>query len=270
MRDANQAVWNRRSNVRIYVRADHLEPPERTVLELLRPQLGGMRMLDVGVGAGRTSLHFAPLVADYVGVDYAPRAVEAGRERFAEHDPPVRFELGDARDLSGFEDASFDFVLFSVNGLDTLDDEGRRRALAELARVSRPGGVLFFSSHNLSAIDSAISLRGLVHEMWSNRRPARRIPAIAKRLPSRMLQRVGNPSPRALLERDWAIVSKRWPPWAPATIYQAKPTEVRRQLDAVGFDLERMILPDGEGIAYEDALELPEPLWLNYLARRRS
>jgi cyclopropane fatty-acyl-phospholipid synthase-like methyltransferase len=38
----------------------HLQPAERTVLELLRTTLPQSTMLDIGVGAGRTTSFFAP------------------------------------------------------------------------------------------------------------------------------------------------------------------------------------------------------------------
>ena len=50
----------------------HLQPPERqTILRIMRPRLSAMRMLDVGVGGGRTTVHFADLVQEYAGVDYS-------------------------------------------------------------------------------------------------------------------------------------------------------------------------------------------------------
>ena len=55
----------------------------------------------------------------------------------------------DARDLSAFADESFDFVLFSYNGLDCVGHADRLQVLAEVHRVVRPGGVFMFSSHNI-------------------------------------------------------------------------------------------------------------------------
>jgi ubiquinone/menaquinone biosynthesis C-methylase UbiE len=68
--------------------------------------------------------------------------IEACRARY----PAVSFAVGDARDLSQFPVASFDFVLFSYNGIDTLDHAGRLQALAEARRILAPGGVFVFSS----------------------------------------------------------------------------------------------------------------------------
>ena len=35
-----------------------------------------MKVLDLGVGAGRTSYTFAAIAGEYVGVDYAPTMIE--------------------------------------------------------------------------------------------------------------------------------------------------------------------------------------------------
>ena len=51
-------------------------------------------------------------------------------------------------DLDFAADNSYDFVLFSYNGIDHLELPERERALSEMKRVLRPGGIMAFSSHN--------------------------------------------------------------------------------------------------------------------------
>ena len=51
-------------------------------------------------------------------------------------------------DLDFAADNSYDFVLFSYNGIDHLELPERERALIEMKRVLRPGGLMAFSSHN--------------------------------------------------------------------------------------------------------------------------
>jgi SAM-dependent methyltransferase len=62
--------------------------------------------------------------------------------------PTVAFATGDARDLSRFPAASFEFILFSQNGIDCIDHSGRLQALAEIRRILAPCGVFIFSSRN--------------------------------------------------------------------------------------------------------------------------
>lgn len=101
-------------------RVDHL-----LIAEMVEP---GARVLDVGCGDGRIpGLYAAPEV---ICVDSSPAAVEAAARR------GLDARLGDARRLP-FPDDSFDAVTCS-HVLYHVDD--RDRAVAELARVLRPGG----------------------------------------------------------------------------------------------------------------------------------
>lgn len=126
-----------------YGRQRLLQPPEQTVLDELAPELGQMDMLDLGVGAGRTAWHFAPRVKTYLGLDYARTMIERCKQDL----PGYAFVVGDASRLD-LADGSYDLVLFSYNGIDHLEPEDRQRALREMKRVLRPGGLMVFSSHN--------------------------------------------------------------------------------------------------------------------------
>ena len=77
--DTNQQTYTDRSIVRYYARLTALQPAERTILTLLQKRLSKMKMLDLGVGAGRTTNYFAPLVAEYIGVDYSAEMIAACR-----------------------------------------------------------------------------------------------------------------------------------------------------------------------------------------------
>ena len=95
---------------------------------------GSERALDVGCGAGALALALAPLVAEVVGVDRVPELLELARERAPAN---ATFVEGDATALP-FEDASFDLA----GTLRTLHHVARPElVVAELARVTRPGGM---------------------------------------------------------------------------------------------------------------------------------
>ncbi|HWO41630.1 MAG TPA: class I SAM-dependent methyltransferase [Candidatus Eisenbacteria bacterium] len=79
----NNQVWRDPAVVAEYARAADLQPAERTVLALLEPALASMDMLDIGVGGGRTALHFAHRMRLYVGIDYSPEMIAACRARLA-------------------------------------------------------------------------------------------------------------------------------------------------------------------------------------------
>ena len=144
MDSINREWYSRPSAVAPFARDDRLEPALVVLLVRYRDHLLKRDVLDLGVGAGRTTLYLSPLTPGYVGIDYSPAMVDHTAARF----PSVRIELGDARDLSRFADGSFDSVLFSYMGIDAVDHDGRLRVLREVARVLRPGGVFLFSVHN--------------------------------------------------------------------------------------------------------------------------
>ncbi|MBE9031866.1 class I SAM-dependent methyltransferase [filamentous cyanobacterium LEGE 11480] len=152
--DGNLTTYRSAGIVRHYAQLQQLQPAEETILELLKGQWADWSMLDIGVGAGRTTKHFAHRVAQYVGVDYSADMVAACVQRFpgAKGSDQVRFDVCDARDLSQFADDSFDFVLFSYNGIDSVSHDDRLQVFREVQRVGKPGGYFCFSSHHLTAM----------------------------------------------------------------------------------------------------------------------
>src|SRR5580765_4564274 len=71
-----------------------------------------MRVLDLGCGDGTTALPLARLGAEVVGIDIARNLVDAGNKRAAAAGlKRLRFQEGDACDLQGVEDHSFDLTL---------------------------------------------------------------------------------------------------------------------------------------------------------------
>ena len=154
----NRQTYERSDVVDRYAAASDLFGAERTLLDRWAPRMAEWSMLDLGVGGGRTTLHFAPRVRRYVGTDYAQGMVDACRQRFADR-PDWRFEHCDARDMTRFEVASFDLVLFSFNGLDYIPHDDRLAALAQVRRVLKPGAIFAFSAHNLNAARHALRWR---------------------------------------------------------------------------------------------------------------
>lgn len=95
------------------------------------------RALDVGTAAGNTAAALAPRVASVTGLDLTP-AMKAQFEAVvaAAGAANVRFETGDVEALP-FPDGSFD-VVTCRRALHHFPDPPR--AMAEMARVLRPGG----------------------------------------------------------------------------------------------------------------------------------
>src|SRR5207248_11075912 len=71
-----------------------------------------IRILDVGCGDGTTALPLARLGAEVVGIDIAKNLVDAGNKRAAEAGlHRLKFHEGDACNLEGISDHSFDLTL---------------------------------------------------------------------------------------------------------------------------------------------------------------
>jgi SAM-dependent methyltransferase len=66
------------------------------------------------------------------------------QERYPDRD----FRVVDARDLSIFEDGSFEFVFFSYNGIDTVDEQDRKKIYQEIHRILTEDGIFVFSTLN--------------------------------------------------------------------------------------------------------------------------
>ena len=130
----NQALWEKGDFTRIA--AGMRESGEALVASFgITP---GLKVLDLGCGDGTTALPAARLGADVLGVDIAGNLVEAGNKRArAEGLTTCRFQQGDATNLSGLADRSFDLVvsIFGAMFAPKPFDVAR-----EMVRVTRPGG----------------------------------------------------------------------------------------------------------------------------------
>jgi ubiquinone/menaquinone biosynthesis C-methylase UbiE len=154
----NQKTYAANSIVQHYKNLNQLQPAEQMLLDRLQTIANPIKMLDLGVGAGRTTKHFQPKVGQYIGIDNSPEMIAACRSRFPQL-PPETFDTCDARDLSRYPDNSFDLLLFSFNGIDYVSNSDRHLILQELHRIGKPGSILFFSSHNLQGFDRLIDLK---------------------------------------------------------------------------------------------------------------
>jgi SAM-dependent methyltransferase len=132
------------SVVKWYTKLREILPVELTVFESYEDFLQNATVLDIGIGGGRTTTYLIDRCKKYTGIDYSEKFISFVKNKF----PQGNFKTIDARDLSYFRSESFDFVNFSFNGLDYADPEGRQHIFEEIARVLKPGGIFFFSTHN--------------------------------------------------------------------------------------------------------------------------
>jgi 2-polyprenyl-3-methyl-5-hydroxy-6-metoxy-1,4-benzoquinol methylase len=109
----------------------------RAVFDLSGP-VAGLDLLDVGCGTGAYSLEAARAGARVFGVDRSWNAIEAARASTARSGLRASFAAASAGDLP-FRGKQFDLVL-AVTVLCFVPDA--RKAVSEMARVLRPGGLL--------------------------------------------------------------------------------------------------------------------------------
>lgn len=108
-------------------------------------QLGNLEqrsVLDLGCGVGLMSRYVGEHFGELHGVDIAPGVVE----RAASHFPEGKFQLYDGKRVP-FEDETFD-VAFTVCVLHHVPPEQWASLVAEMARVLKPGGLLYIFEHN--------------------------------------------------------------------------------------------------------------------------
>jgi ubiquinone/menaquinone biosynthesis C-methylase UbiE len=100
------------------------------------------RVLEVAIGTGR-NLPFYPPEATVTGVELSPAMLAIARHRAAALGREVDLREADAQALP-FDDATFDTVVCTLS-LCAIPDHAR--AIAEMARVLRPGGKLLLLDH---------------------------------------------------------------------------------------------------------------------------
>ena len=130
----NKALWEKGDFTRIA--ASMRESGEALVRTL--GIKSGLTVLDLGCGDGTTAVPAAKLGADVLGVDIARNLVEAGNRRAQQEGlKNLRFQEGDATDLAGVRDDTFDLVvsifgaMFAPKPFDVAK---------EMVRVTRAGG----------------------------------------------------------------------------------------------------------------------------------
>ena len=130
----NKALWEKGDFTEIAALMRRSGEAVVTSLGITTP----LRALDLGCGDGTTAVPLALLGAEVVGIDIATNLVYAGNKRAAEAGlNRLTFQEGDACDLQGVSDHSFDLTL-SVFG--AMFAPKPFHVAKEMVRVTKPGG----------------------------------------------------------------------------------------------------------------------------------
>src|SRR3989442_12782809 len=130
----NKALWEKGDFTRI---AETMRESGEALVEKLGIAKG-LKVLDIGCGDGTTAIPATKRGADVLGVDIASNLVAAGNKRAKELGlTNCRFQEGDASDMHGVQDRTFDLVvsIFGAMFAPKPFDVAKR-----MVRVTRPGG----------------------------------------------------------------------------------------------------------------------------------
>ena len=139
--DLNQFYENYDEDGRLLTRAGNVEftTTMHFIGKYLKP---GMRILEVGAATGRYSHTLARMGYRVDAVELVEHNIEIFRSLTAPGED-VTIRQGDARDLSVFEDGTFDLTLVLGPMYHLFEGSDRRQALREAVRVTKKGGVIF-------------------------------------------------------------------------------------------------------------------------------
>jgi 2-polyprenyl-6-hydroxyphenyl methylase/3-demethylubiquinone-9 3-methyltransferase len=133
---------------------------DTTAREIHGRPAGEITVLDIGCGGGLVSEALARLGYRVTGIDLSAESVRVAQRHAAAQGVRVDYRVGSAYDLPA-GDASVDVVVIS-DVLEHLHD--LPSAVAEIARVLRPGGVVVFDTINRTLRSYLVAI--LISERW--------------------------------------------------------------------------------------------------------
>lgn len=256
--ETNLETYGSEDVVSYYQKYVVLQKPEEAILSLLAPQLKSMTMLDIGIGAGRTTAYFAPLVKKYVGVDYSPGMVEASRKKFEGHFENGTFLQADVRNLECFEEGSFDFVLFSFNGIDYINEAEREMALQQIRRVLKKNGFFCFSSHNLVSL---LDLRAFEFRL-------NLIAAVKRFFEVKKIRKLNARQLALAPQADHLVINDGAHDFSLETFY-VRPSYQVKQLEQNGFgNIQMFAHTTGNVLTTEEGKDSGKEKWIYYLCHK--
>ncbi len=240
-----------------YARRTELFAAEKKILAHFRADISAGRVLDLGVGSGRTAPYLSALAGSYVAADYSTSMLNLCKALHGNLDTL----LCDAREMS-FKSASFDVVFFCWNAIDDVSHRDRIRILREVRRVLEKGGLFIFSSHNLDIKIPSVYVPRLVRR--SSLYGALRI-NIAQLW--RYFLRIYNHSRNRKHEehtQTYSIINDPTHSYRLFTYYIRKENQIK-QLESESFRGVDVVAGDGSFLAAGEPCTDP---WIYYVARR--
>lgn len=217
----------------------------------------GDRVLDIGTGTGWAARLAAHRGAEVIGVDIAPGMVSAAEALSAGQKPRPTYRLAAAEALP-FADESFNGVISTYGVIFSGEPS---RAVAEMARVLRPGGRLALATWADNPEGYIARFFGLI-EQWSDAPPPPASPLNWGR-PDWLRRTLSGPFEVKFREQVTTLyapdVATIWTEYVNgfgpvAVTYGALPPERREEFKAAFEDMHRPFLTDVGVVIPRDAL----------------
>ena len=111
----------------------------------------GDKVLDIGGGPGRYSLHLAGKGCDVTLFDLSPENIRFAKERAAEQGLTIKTVAGDARETDKLVAGQFDHVLLMGPMYHLLREADRVTAVNAALKLLKPNGIIYVSFINMFA-----------------------------------------------------------------------------------------------------------------------
>ena len=105
-------------------------------------------LLDVSIGSGSLTLPLAELGVELFGSDLSASMLTRCEKKAAARGVPITLKQADFRKVSTCFDRQFDCVASTGNSLPHVSNADALQALAEMGRLVKPGGWLYFDLRN--------------------------------------------------------------------------------------------------------------------------
>lgn len=141
----------------------------RVLVDELRVNPAGRRVLDIGCGGGLLAEEFARLGCEVTGVDPSEESLAAARRHAMSQGLTIQYQSAVGEALP-FADTSFDAV-YCCDVLEHVADLGR--VIAETVRVLKPRGIYFFDTINRTFLSLLVMIKVLQEWRWTALMPPR-------------------------------------------------------------------------------------------------
>lgn len=102
----------------------------------------GSKILEIGAATGRYAFYYLEKSCEVTALDISQKHVDIMKEKAKSYEEDIKVLQGNALDLSGFEDNSYDLILCFGPMYHLTKEADRMKCIKESLRVLKPGGII--------------------------------------------------------------------------------------------------------------------------------